>query len=123
MTRSLKIFVAALLALAFSGAVWAQDANEAIYVVIHVDVYPTMAAQGDAALKQFAVESRKDTGAMRFEVLQEPARKNHFTLVEVWQSQQAYDGHVAAEHTRQFRERFQPLLASPFDERLHRLDQ
>jgi quinol monooxygenase YgiN len=39
--------------------------------------------------------------------------------VEVWESQKAFEGHESAEHTKKLREKIQPMLGSPFDERLH----
>jgi len=70
-------------------------------------------------LQQFAADSVKDPGSVRFELLREPNRINHFTIVEVWQSKQAFETHLIAAHTKSFREKIQPLLGSPFDERLH----
>jgi quinol monooxygenase YgiN len=42
-------------------------------------------------------------------------------MVEVWRSRQDFESHLAASHTRSFREKLQPMLGSPFDERLHKL--
>jgi quinol monooxygenase YgiN len=112
--------VSALALLLSIGQAAAQNASE-IYVVTHVDFTPPNAALGEAALKAFAVEAGKD--AVRYEVLQEPTRKNHFTLVTVWKDQAAFDAHLASPKTREFRNKIDPLLGSPFDERLHRLDQ
>ena len=56
---------------------------------------------------------------MRFELLQEPNRKNHFTIVSVWENQGAFNAHLEADHTKQFREKIQPMLGGPLDERLH----
>jgi len=39
--------------------------------------------------------------------------------VEVWQSREAFEAHDASPHTRAYREKLQPMLGSPFDERLH----
>jgi quinol monooxygenase YgiN len=41
----------------------------------------------------------------------------------VWKDQAAFDAHLASPKTREFRNKIDPLLGSPFDERLHRLDQ
>jgi quinol monooxygenase YgiN len=42
-------------------------------------------------------------------------------IVEVWESQQAFDAHIAAAHTVQFRQQIDPMLGSPYDERLHHI--
>jgi quinol monooxygenase YgiN len=41
--------------------------------------------------------------------------------VEVWENHAAFDAHLAADHSKQFREKLQPMLGSPFDERLHNI--
>ena len=46
---------------------------------------PALAAEGAKLLQQFATDSVKDPGSVRFELLREPNRNNHFTIVEVWQ--------------------------------------
>jgi quinol monooxygenase YgiN len=71
-------------------------------------------------LRRFAADSRKDPGAFRVEVFEELARPNHSTVVEMWETRRTYDDHLATEHTRASRARLQPMLGSPFDERLHR---
>jgi len=100
----------------------AQDADERLYVVTHVDVLgPNGAAEAAKALHQFAADSRSDQGSVRFEVLRDPDRLNHFTMVEVWRTRKDFESHLAAGHTKAFREKLQPMLGSPFDERLHKL--
>jgi quinol monooxygenase YgiN len=37
----------------------------------------------------------------------------------VWANQKAFEGHESAEHSKNFREKLQQMLGSPFDERLH----
>ena len=55
----------------------AQDADERLYVVTHVDVLgPNGAAEAAKMLHQFAAESRNDQGSVRFEVLRDPVRLN-----------------------------------------------
>jgi quinol monooxygenase YgiN len=44
-------------------------------------------------------------------------------MVEVWDNQAAFEAHLEANHTKQFREKLQPMLGSPFDERLHTIMQ
>jgi quinol monooxygenase YgiN len=101
----------------------ADGANGAVYVVTHVDIVPTAKDQGQALLEQLADASRKDDGNLRFELLQQNSRPNHFTLVEAWKDQTAFEAHAMAAHTRQFRDRHLPLTGSLYDERLYaRLD-
>jgi quinol monooxygenase YgiN len=106
----------------FTDAFGAVDAEERLYVVTHVDVMPKFTEAGRELLRQFAVESRKDAGAGRIEVFEESSRPNHSTVVEVWDSRNAFDEHIQAGHTRTYRAKLQPMLGSPFDERLHRMN-
>lgn len=111
-----------LAGLAFAGRITAQDSamKDRIYVVTHVDTLPGN-GPGASLLRQYVADSRKDKGSVRIELLDQISRPTHFSLVEVWENQQAYDAHVASAHTRQFRDQIQPLLGSPFDERLHHI--
>lgn len=109
-----------LLVVVVFGVVFAQQkAEPQLHVVTYVDVYPNFAADTAKLMQQFAADNRKDTGFVRFEALRDVARANHFAIVEVWQSKQAYDAHLTAAHSKRFREQLQPWLGSPFDERLY----
>ena len=100
----------------------AQDSDERVYVVTHVNVLgQNGAAEAAKMLHLFAADSRNDQGSIRFEVLRDPDRLNHLTIVEVWRTRQDFEAHLAAGHTKAFREKLQPMLGSPFDERLHKL--
>jgi len=96
-----------------------QEQSQKLYVVTYVDVFPNGAADTNKWLREFAADSRKDAGSVRFEVLRDVERANHFTIVEVWQTRQAYEAHLALPHTKSFRDRLQTYLGSPFDERLY----
>ncbi len=93
-------------------------AADPVCVVAFVDVDPKQAEQVLALLRAYGDASRPAAGTRRFEVLRELARPNHFTLLEAWDNEAARQAHEVSEATRQFRARLQPLLASPFDERL-----
>jgi len=120
--RQLHIYAFVLLAaLGLAAVARAQESGtrDRIYVVAHVDVLPMEAAAGTKLLQQYAADSRKDKGAVRVEVYIQVSRINHFSVVEVWQNKGALEAHEAAAHTKKFREQIDPLLGSPYDERLH----
>ena len=96
-----------------------QGAARQFYVVTYVDVFPNFAAETAKLLQQFAEDSRKDPGSVRFEVMRDIERANNFTIVEAWQTRQAYEAHQGLAHTKTFREKIQPGLVSPFDERMY----
>jgi quinol monooxygenase YgiN len=105
--------------LGFPPSALAQGAGGRLHVVAHVDVTPKFADDTAKALLAYGVDSRKDAGAVRIDVLVEAGRPNHFTLIELWESRAAYDAHIAKDHTRAFREKLHPWLGSPYDERLN----
>jgi quinol monooxygenase YgiN len=104
-----------------SGHAQAQDqaAHDRIFVVTHVDIIPPEAAAGTKLVQQYIADTRREPGVVRIEASSEISRGNHISIVEVWQNQKAFDDHVAAAHTRQFRQQLDPKLGSPYDERLH----
>jgi quinol monooxygenase YgiN len=87
--------------------------------VTHADAVPSGKDEALVLLKQLAETSRSEDGNVHFEVLQQSSRQNHCTIVEVWKDQKTLAAHVMAGHTRQFREKFQPLSGSLYDERLY----
>jgi quinol monooxygenase YgiN len=97
----------------------AASPDTAITVVTHVDVVPAGVPKAREILQGQAMASRKETGNLRFDVLQ-GVRMNHFTVVESWRDQRAYDAHIAAAHTRTLRDVLQQLSpdAGLYDERL-----
>ena len=96
-------------------------AAKSLYVVTIIDVIPPPGGLGpvDALLRQFATDSRKDAGCTRFEVVRQQGRANHYMILALWDSQADFDAHTGAPHTRTFREKLQPSLGSPFDERVN----
>jgi quinol monooxygenase YgiN len=94
----------------------AAPSARAVSIVSHVDVAPN--PQTPVLLKSLAEASRKENGNLRFDILQHTMRANHFTVIETWRDQKALDAHVAAAHTRQYRDELQPTTGSPLDERV-----
>jgi quinol monooxygenase YgiN len=93
--------------------------QQAVYVIAHVDFAPNPQAPPTAPLlRNLAEASRKEPGNLRFDIVQHTMRGNHFTVIEGWRNQQALDAHVAAAHTRQYRDAIQPMTGSPLDERV-----
>lgn len=120
----LRWFVLVLVAVAACGLAVravAQDraGSDKLYVVTHVDIIPPQAAAGTKLVQQYLVDTRKDPGLVRIEAAAETSRGNHISIMEVWQDKKAFDEHIAAAHTRQFRQQLDPMLGSPYDERLH----
>ena len=106
-----------------AGQALAQEpgAHDRIYVVTHADLLGSNMPAGKKLLQQYVADSRKEKGCVRIEVYEQISRLNHHMIVEVWESQQAFDAHSAAAHTVQFRHELDPMLGSPYDERLHHI--
>jgi quinol monooxygenase YgiN len=102
------------------GSVESKPARGAIYVVTHVDVIPPRKDDGVAAVKQLAEDSRQHEGNLRFEVVQQTNRPNHFTVVEIWKDAKAMEAHSMAPATRQFRDKLAPATGALYDERKYR---
>jgi quinol monooxygenase YgiN len=98
----------------------ARPNDKTVVVVSHVDTAGNQ-ADAPAVLRRLAEMSRKEKGNIRFDVLQNAKRPNHFTVLETWQSQDALDAHAIAAHTREYRDTIQVVLGSPLDERLFKL--
>jgi quinol monooxygenase YgiN len=106
-----------LLPIASMQTAYAQD--NAVYVVSYIDVAPAARGMATSLLRQLASASRKDEGNMRFDILQRTAPSNQFAIVAIWKDQKAYDAHLAASHTKEFREKIKPHLISAIDDRVH----
>jgi quinol monooxygenase YgiN len=98
-------------------------AQDRLYVVTYVDLMPNFADDGSKVLQKYASDCRKEKEIVRFELFHDIGRKNHFTMVGAWENRAAFDAHLEADHTRQFREKLQPMLGSPLDERLYNVMQ
>ena len=98
----------------------AASVRDAIYVATHVDVIPPRKDDGVAALKRLGDESRRGAGNLRFEVVQQTNRPNHFTVVEMWKDAKAVEAHSMAAATREFRDKLATMTGALYDERMYK---
>jgi len=103
----------------YVGPAQGGSAQGAVYAVTHVDVVPPSKDACMALLKDMRADTPKDAGNLRYDVLQQASRPNHFTVVEAWADKKAVDGHAMAEHTRAFREKLAPMAGALYDERFY----
>jgi quinol monooxygenase YgiN len=101
------------------GPLAAVAGRQAVAVVTHVDVIPSQRENGTAITKELAEQSRKETGALRFEAVVQTNRQNHFTVIELWRDQAAAATHSMAAHTRAFRDKLGPASGALYDERFY----
>jgi quinol monooxygenase YgiN len=102
------------------GPIDAQAARGGIYVATHVDVIPPRKDDGVAALKRLGEDSRRDHDNLRFEVVQQISRPNHFTVIEIWRDAKAVETHSMAAPTREFRDKLATMTGALYDERMYR---
>jgi quinol monooxygenase YgiN len=98
-----------------------NESDRARCVVTHVDFKPPFADAGEAAMRRHAEALRSAPGFVRVEVAQQTARANHFELITLWESDAAYEAHLASDETVAFRTEVYPYLGSPWDDRIHRV--
>jgi quinol monooxygenase YgiN len=99
-----------------TGAASAQAAP--VTVVAHLDIARTGLDNALLHLRSYIAASQHEPGAVRIELLRQVTSNNHFTLIEIWSDQNAYETHVAAQSARDFHNLLDPILGSPHDERL-----
>jgi quinol monooxygenase YgiN len=104
------------------GALAPGPGGDAVYVVTHVDVIPPRKDDGLAALTPLGDAARAEPGNLRFEVVQQTNRPNHFTVVEIWKDARAVEAHVMTEATRRFRDALGPMSGALYDERFFKAE-
>jgi len=93
----------------------------AVYAVTHVDVIPPQRENAVAALKVLGEASRGAGGNLRYEVVQQTNRPNHFTVFEMWRSREAFDANGVSAHQREFRDKLAGMTGALYDERLYEI--
>jgi len=102
------------------GPIDVTASRDAVLVATHVDVIPPRKDDGVAALKRLGDESRKGDGNLRFEVVQQANRQNHFTVVEIWKDAKTVEAHSMAAATREFRDKLASMTGALYDERMYK---
>src|SRR4051812_28058206 len=83
----------------------------AVYVVARIVANPSRTGDLKALLIDLAVESRREEGCVRYEVLEEEGSAGSFLLVEEWQSAGDLDAHNTTSHVRDALGRAPALVA------------
>jgi quinol monooxygenase YgiN len=91
----------------------------AVYVLTHVDVFPSNKDDAAALLTALAEAARKMPGNLLFDVVRVDGHPNHFTLFAGWGDRSAFDASLTAAPTKDFRRRLTPLEGALYDERLY----
>jgi len=76
---------------------------------------------GTAKVKSFVEQGRSAKGNRRFDDVVQLTRKNHFTVIESWDSPADKNAWVSTKTARAFREELQPMSGALYDERAYKL--
>jgi quinol monooxygenase YgiN len=114
---------AALIAAVTLAVVWSPAAvaqapdNKSVYVVTYIEVMPSAEKEAANFLRRVASASRKETGNLRFDVLQQFDRHDQFAILESWSDAKAFDAHGGGATMKQFRDELNPLRVAFYDQR------
>jgi len=114
--RAAAFLVCLMLGLA---AVTHAQMDDHVYVVAYIEVIPSETSAAIDLMQHHAAASREDDGNSLYQVLQRIGRPNHFAIIETWANADAQVAHAGNGHTQSFRAALDPLLYSPYDERMH----
>ncbi|MBV6698886.1 putative quinol monooxygenase [Kitasatospora aureofaciens] len=73
-----------------------------IQIVVTFDVLPERLEPTLAAFQELAAHTRREEGALRFDVFRSQAEEHTVVLVEDWADQHAIDLHMKEEYTAAF---------------------
>jgi quinol monooxygenase YgiN len=98
----------------------AADRQNAVTLLVHVDVAPPFVADFERMAKPYIEGSRAESGLLRLDVLQSvPPHTNHFTVIESWIDAAALQAHQQAAAAQTYREALAPKLGALYDERAY----
>ena len=89
--------------------------GDGVRVVVFIHARPDAAEAMKEIALTLADRSRKETGCISYEVLQDKAAPGRFVLVEEWSSTAALDAHNQTPHFHQAVSSAAPLLAAPLE--------
>jgi quinol monooxygenase YgiN len=95
--------------------------GDPVVILTHVDVVPTQVEPGTAKVKNFVEQGRSAKGNRRFDDVVQLTRKNHFTVIESWDSVADKNAWISTKTARAFREELQPMSGALYDERAYKL--
>jgi autoinducer 2-degrading protein len=102
------------------GPAKAAASGDAVYMQLHLDVFPPGIEPTLAAARMVADAARKGEGNLRYDVVKSVKPPlSHTTLLAAWRDRKAFEAYENSAYARQFRETVGPLLGSPFDDRLY----
>lgn len=93
-----------------------------IIVISHCDVAGGNTQNLLRAFAPLNEGSQKDSGMVRFEILDEfPAHVNHFRIFEEWKDMASFEAHNRSAASQTYRQAIMPWLGTPYDQRIYQL--
>lgn len=86
--------------------------------VAYFEAAPSEVNRAITLLKAYRQATQKAAGVARVQVLQQIGRPNFFAIAEKWSEGASLQAHLGSADNKKLRDELQPLLISPFDERL-----
>jgi quinol monooxygenase YgiN len=96
-----------------------EDRN-AVYAVTHVDVPGNVRPDAMRIMTTHTEQSRKEPGNVRFDIVHQKNRTNHFSVIEVWADQRSENQHHLTAQTKEYRKQINPLLGALYDRRVYK---
>jgi autoinducer 2-degrading protein len=84
-----------------------------IVTIVHVEVKPEYVESFIRATTENHLESVKEPGNLRFDVLQNDAEPNRFVLYEAYETEELAAAHKTTAHYLRWRETVAPWMAVP----------
>ena len=80
-----------------------MSTNEELFtIIVQIEVKPEHLEEFKVLIKHYAVESRKEEGCVRFDVMQDAANEHVIHLYEVYVGQAGFEFHMASPHFDEF---------------------
>jgi quinol monooxygenase YgiN len=89
--------------------------SDGVRVVVKVVARTETIAEITAIVLNLAAQSRKETGCVSYDVLQDMSNAEIFFLIEEWTSVAALDAHNKTAHFHEAVSKSHPLLAKPLE--------
>jgi len=99
----------------------ASGRQNAVTLLVHVDVPPTFLADYERLVTPYIEGTRGESGLLRLDILQAiPPHTNHFTVIESWVDARTLQAHQRAAFAQTYREELAPKLGALYDERAYK---
>ena len=89
--------------------------SDAVRVVVKVVAQTEAIAEITGIVLKLGAQSRKETGCVSYEVLQDTSNAEIFVLIEEWTNVAALDAHNKTAHFHEAVSKSQPFLAKPLE--------